>query len=786
MKKTLFAICVLFAASAFGQEVFPFVAGTNGTGFDRDHPWTQNQQSNRFVIYWSDTEAPISASARQTALNELELIYDSYMTESKFQPPFTRNPNDKKKMGIYVLREGEGHAFGGTSAGGPGMWLSAGAVSDKWALAHEFMHGLQQATGGLPGGNTNQATNFIGWFHENHANLMPHQVYKTEVHYCAEMYTRTAELYLGSTRNRYCSWQFFEHVIDVKGVQVVNDIWAKSVGQNGTDPMAEIMRQNTMSQKDFNDLFGDFATKAVIWDMKRGSALFRNAYNGVNDRFKRQRYTNLEALDGENAADNRYVSPFMFSPQRYGFNIIRLYPNANNSTVTVKFRGDVQTQNNIPNYTRAQNLEPVVANLPNDPQSDWRYGLVAVTGDATSRTGTVTARYSPVMRASDGNPDVSITMQNSETQLYLVVAATPKIHHKITWDQYFYTIYRFPYMVEVNGAKPDGFQTITNPAGSTHANGGGFKQNGTTVDATAYIGPNARVLGSARVQGNARIEGRAVVSGGTVNGNAIVRDYAKVSGGTISGSAIISEHANILGGTFSGNARVYGFPVITTGTVTDNAHVGGVGVIEGNINLSGTAQLQGDIEVGAFTANTGVYFGIVGEDKTIGENRAVATYGGPVPVREVTKPRSMQWYGESSSSRLSSSSVAPSSSSRLSSSSVAPSSSSRLSSSSVIVTVTPSSSSRNRSSSSSSGTTQVRLSQIAVNNHVTLIHNGINLQTTNATTVEIYGLNGNLISRQNFNAGVYSVSLNHLSKGLYIVKVSFFGSESRRLSVPVM
>jgi len=415
----------------------------------------------------------------------------------------------------------------------------------------------------------------------------------------------------------------------------------------------------------------------------------------------------------------------------------------------------VQTQNNIPNYARGPNLEPLVANLPNDPQSDWRYGLVAVTGDAASRTGTVTARYSPVMRASDGNPDVSITMQNGETQLYLVVAATPKIHHKITWDQYFYTIYRFPYMVEISGAKPDGFQTISNPNGGAHSNGGGFVQSTATVASTAYVGPNARVTGTAKVQNNARIEGRAVVSGGTVQNDAIVKDYAKVSGGTISGSAIISEHANILGGTFSGNARVYGFPVITAGTVTDNAHVGGVGLIEAAINLSGTAQLQGDIEVGAFTANTGVYFGIVGEDQTIGKTRTVADYGGPVPKREVTKPRSMQWYGESV---------------------ITSSSSSELSSSSATLS----------SSSSSTIVTQIRLPQTVVNNHVVLIHNGINLQAANAATVEVYGLNGNLISRQNFNAGVYSVSLNHLPKGLYIVKISFSGSAGRRLSVPVM
>jgi hypothetical protein len=676
MKKASFAVILSLFSVAFAQT--PRETYQARANQDPDHKWADSINSERFTIWYSKNAADcasLTTAQAQQALSELEKIYDVYIDQSNFQPPYVTNAI-KYKMGVYVLRNGsncanapasscggkpccdnsaacsEGYAFGGAIGNprAPGMWLSSSAVSDNWVLAHEFMHGLQAMTGGMSGGSTNQATNFTGWFHESHANLMPHQVYPTEVHYCAEMYTRTAELYLGSTRNRYCNWQFFEYVMDIKGIGTVNDIWTKSSGQSGTDPMAEIMRQNSMSQKDFNDLFGEFATKAVIWDMKRGSALFRNAYNGVNDRYKRQRYAQLEALDSTDGANGRFASPFMFSPQRYGFNIIRLYPNANNSSVTVKFRGDVQTQNNIPNYARGQNLEPQVANLPNDPQSDWRYGLVAVTGEAASKTGTVTARYSPVMRASDGNPDVSITMQNSETQLYLVVAATPKIHHKISWDQYFYTIYRFPYMVEINGAKPDGFQAIANPAGGQHANGGGFVQSTATVASTAYVGPNARVTGNAKVSGNARIEDRAVASGGIVQDNAIVKDYAKVFGGTISGSAIISEHANILGGTFSGNAKVYGFPVITTGTVTGDAHVGGVGLIEAAINLSGTAQLQGDIEVGAFTANVGVYFGIVGEDGTIGKNRTVADHGGPVPKREVTKPRSMIWYGDSSGS----------------------------------------------------------------------------------------------------------------------------------------
>jgi len=50
--------------------------------------------------------------------------------------------------------------------------------------------------------------------------------------------------------------------------------------------------------------------------------------------------------------------------------------------------------------------------------------------------------------------------------------------------------------------------------------------------------------------------------------------------------------------------------------------------------------------------------------------------------------------------------------------------------------------------------------------------------------VEVYGLNGNLVSRQNFGSGVYAVSYGHLPKGVYIVKASF-GSEKEILRVPV-
>jgi hypothetical protein len=92
-----------------------------------------------------------------------------------------------------------------------------------------------------------------------------------------------------------------------------------------------------------------------------------------------------------------------------------------------------------------------------------------------------------------------------------------------------------------------------------------------------------------------------------------------------------------------------------------------------------------------------------------------------------------------------------------------------------------------------SNITPIRLPQIAANNFAAQAQNGINLQAIDGATVEIYGFKGNLISRQNFSGGTYSVPLIHLPRGMYIVKVSFSGrgvlntpNKPQILRIPVM
>jgi len=67
---------------------------------------------------------------------------------------------------------------------------------------------------------------------------------------------------------------------------------------------------------------------------------------------------------------------------------------------------------------------------------------------------------------------------------------------------------------------------------------------------------------------------------------------------------------------------------------------------------------------------------------------------------------------------------------------------------------------------------------------ITQIHSGANLQVATNAIVEIYNLDEKLISKQNFGGEVYNVSLEHLPKGLYIVKI-LSGGEKKVLKVLV-
>jgi hypothetical protein len=146
------------------------------------------------------------------------------------------------------------------------------------------------------------------------------------------------------------------------------------------------------------------------------------------------------------------------------------------------------------------------------------------------------------------------------------------VQFKPIWDQAFNTVPRYPYMVQLANAWPEGFKTGTQdacPSGLTRAsNGGGCAPSGTS----AYVGPYATVLSGTTVGSGARIQDHAIVASGSV------------SGGTVGALSLI--------GSSGGMYNNYSF-AMSSGTAMATFYP--LGFFESGQGLSG-GSLIGDVE----------------------------------------------------------------------------------------------------------------------------------------------------------------------------------------------
>ncbi len=497
----------------------------------------------------------ITAAQCQAAIDELEnVIWPTYFGSPIFFPEPYCNSATKWKASI-VIHSDYSLTGGGWGNGYMGMWIGPGATSDHWGLAHEFTHAVQSTTGGLAGCNPNTC----GWIWESHANFMPHQLeeYQSNVH-CSEMLVNAPHLYLGSTRDRYCNWQWMEYLKDKYCYKAVNDIWTGSASQHQGDPFLALRTNMGWTQAQLNDFFGEWAMHNITWDYKnppptRGDhagAMFRSNYGLITDKSRPERRLRITRLDPMDLANRRFATPAEWAPQRWGYNVVRLYPDAGATSVTVTFRGVTGGNNG------------------------WRWGLVA------TDSGLTQARYSPVQPGTDGKLTFCI---GSGESLWLVVVGAPTVHETIVWDQMYNTVHRYPWMVQLQNAWPEGWQGGTQaacPSGLTrHANGGGCAP--ASLPSSVYVGPYAQVLGG-NVSGNARIDGHATVLSGTV------------TGGTVEGLSILSDSFSVSGGTVASTFYPLGF-------------------FESGQSVSGSAKLIGDIEYRGQGLNksSGTYYGFV-------------------------------------------------------------------------------------------------------------------------------------------------------------------------------
>lgn len=572
-----------------------WVASTEGSN---GHPL--RNESEHFALYWFTPDqapaAPLEGVAQapssetiEQALATLENLWDSYMGAPVLFPEPYCDSGQKHKVAVHLddYYPLWGGGWGGNKMG---LWIGTGALGDPWGLAHEFMHGVQTTTQAFPecGGEG-------CWIFESHANWMPHQVYRDNVH-CSEMLVNAPHLYYGNTRDRYCNWQFFEFLKDKHCYSAAHDMWAHEAPAGQRDPWQKLMLSQGWGIEELNDLFGEWAMHNVTWDYKNPDGgdqgeVYRSNYGALTEdpgsrTARRLRLTRLEALGNDWESDRRFVSPYYWAPQRWGYNIVRLFPEAGAEEVTVNFRGVVQE----------------------GADTGFRWGLVATNPEMTQ------ARYGALLSGADGQTTLCI---GADELLFLVVVATPTKYQKITWDQPsdgrpYPSIYRYPYMVELSGAWPEGFTGGAMdpcPDGTAaHENGGGCAPEGTP--ASVFVGPYARVLGGS-VSGDARIVDQATVVNGTV------------SGGVVGGLSLIGVEGHP--GHGSANFNVSGDANIRTTFYP-------LGWFGNNQSASGSATILGDVEFVATEKSNNAFYGLVTNE-----------WAGASSVEEVTTPPPYTW-----------------------------------------------------------------------------------------------------------------------------------------------
>lgn len=593
------ACAIVGLASPMIAAAATCVVGTWQVGQSSGMPAVRHQTTH-FAFRWNGSVVADSAAINAGAY--LESVWQDFMLNRAFPEPYCQTAT-KFKVNIHIDAS-FGLSGGVDGAGFMGMWIGPGALADRFGLAHELTHGLQGSTGGL------RDSPYVGWMWESHANWMTVQLpeMRNNVH-CSELSVNFPHLYYGSTRVRYCNWQFWENLKNRFGYAAVNDIWANAPkrgqpGQPTADPFNVLMSNQGWNIEQLNDVFGDWAMRNVNWDYRNpdGSdqgAVYRSAYGSYDPQGGNRllRTTRLEPLD---LGNRRFNVPATWAPQRWGYNIVRLVPDSGATQISVTFRGVLQS---APNATTFAGLQDEPSTVP-PPASGWRWGVVAI--DAGGR-----ARYSSLQRGADGA--LTFPLVSGDRSAWLVVMGAPTQMHNIRWDQPYYTIYRYPWMAQFAGAMPLGFQPNAQPpvpGGRQHPNGGGWIATSALVDASAFVGPNARVLGGA-VRGNARIEDHAVVVSGEVRDSAVASALTIVTANTV-----LRDQARA--------ATVF-MPL---------------GAFERNIVLSGTAHNIGDVEQRGASMSRGVLYGFVDPPATTNPRRGASL---TAPVREVTAPPVYRW-----------------------------------------------------------------------------------------------------------------------------------------------
>lgn len=498
-----------------------------------------------------------------------ERAYETYSERMALRVSLVSVKPEERGDGIKYnipIQPNEGNVMGSDGHFG---WSCQGA---GFINPHELVHACQMMTGGMAGN-----------FWETHAN-MPQTylgIYQTIPVIMAE-----SPAFPSNGRTYYHDRLMFEHLAQTPafGPMFVSKLWydGPSAEEKNPYPWITYTKLNPYKDHPLADEYTRMTMRNVTWDYK----IFKEykpgqpnlpepeeAGENLYRKMARENATDIQQallrsrifLDPIPTEPGWWRVPKEQSPQQLGWNICPL---------------------TVQSGVASARLEGYV-----DPErgGDWRAGFVGVDRAGEPVYGEV---FAPGETAS-------FTVPQGLAELYLVVCATPAkiVDIPMTGDFRSSEQAQFPYKVKLGNCEPLDvlIAAKSGESGRPHKNGGGFVAAAAKVDDTAYVGPDARILGNSIVTGNARIEDRAVIRDSTVSGQAVVSGHALVyENSVVSNRAKVRDYAVVKGRTtIAGDARVLEHAVVATGKICGgNVTAKGMASVYGG-NQSGTAMLDG-------------------------------------------------------------------------------------------------------------------------------------------------------------------------------------------------
>ncbi|WP_410495638.1 DUF6055 domain-containing protein [Cellulosilyticum sp. ST5] len=395
--------------------------------YDLNDSSVNRAESEHFQIIWGngDTTGTVNRQFVLGNLENLENIRTFYLDKLGMGDPATSTStyfgNTKYKTNVYIAATGlekieTDWAYMSVDKDGFGYVVMApGAMRvdpPSWVVPHEYAHVVTYHQGG----------NIPGEWYESIANWYRDQYLGSEYYkYGNNVYGPASDffapvvlnsnLYFPHLKNWYDDWAILLYITEnpdqVDGLGL--ELMQKLVHNNQSGNMFEVLEK--LSGQPIKDILGYYARRMVTMDYKRQDSYLSFLNQLLEESSNRSKiYTTLQQeSDGWlHVSDER-------APQQGGYNIVPLSVDLSKKVVEVDFKGK-------------EGIEG----------ADWRVSIVAKTKSGETRYSTMWS-----------NGINNLNLQGDESEIYLVVCATPDKMNDLEVFNENATGTKYPYAVKV-------------------------------------------------------------------------------------------------------------------------------------------------------------------------------------------------------------------------------------------------------------------------------------------------------------------------------------------------